>query len=111
MKTLKHIFYTIGILLLLFFNGNAQTITEYAKKIDTITQYLDKTPITSGILYDRAPHYALLTLFNQFGRVDTSSTEHFLQACYEMQQSAYNNSGFTNTGIYRNTIVTVFQLL
>ena len=101
MKSLKCTFCAMGILML---NLSVLAQTEYAKTIDNITQYLDKSPISTGILYDRTPHYALLTFFNQFGRVDTTNTEHLLQAYYEMQQSSYNKSGFTNTSVYRNSI-------
>ncbi|MDZ7896975.1 MAG: hypothetical protein U5N85_02945 [Arcicella sp.] len=51
---------------------------------------LDKSYVTSKILYDRVFHNADLQFFNT--QTDTSSAQHFLQAYYELYLSNYNNS-------------------
>jgi hypothetical protein len=51
----------------------------YAQGVDEILQYVDKTPITTGLLYDRAFPHARLDLFNQTGTIDTTSPDHFDQ--------------------------------
>ena len=57
---------------------------------------LDKSRIPTGILYDRVAGLAGLELFNISGTtgvLDCSSTNHFLQAYYEMHAANYNNPG------------------
>ena len=66
----------------------------YAQAVDSLLQSVDKTAITSGLLYDRAFPQARLDLFNQIGSVDTTSPDHFEQAYYELFQAAYNNAPF-----------------
>ncbi len=55
---------------------------------------LDKTLITTRILYDRVAHMAGLESFgNNVSAVDFSSLGHFLQAYYELHAADYSNSG------------------
>jgi len=79
---------------LLFFSGltlYAQTVdtSTYTKKIDYRLQYLSKTPITTGILYDRVFPAARLHQFNHGTQRDTSSATHFVQAHAELYQAHY----------------------
>jgi hypothetical protein len=66
----------------------------YAKAVDELLINVDKSGITSGLLYDRAYPSARLDLFNQMGNIDTTSPSHFGQAYYELFQAAYNNAPF-----------------
>jgi pimeloyl-ACP methyl ester carboxylesterase len=66
----------------------------YAKAVDELLVNVDKSGITSGLLYDRAYPSARLDLFNQMGMIDTTSPSHFGQAYYELFQAAYNNAPF-----------------
>ena len=79
---------------LLFFSGltlYAQTVdtSTYTKKVDYRLQNLSKTPITTGILYDRVFPAARLHQFNQGTQRDTSSAVHILQAAHELYSAHY----------------------
>ncbi len=55
---------------------------------------LDKTLITTRILYDRVAHMAGLESFgNNASAIDFSSLGHFLQAYYELHAADYSNTG------------------
>ncbi|MDJ1497666.1 hypothetical protein QNI19_32300 [Cytophagaceae bacterium DM2B3-1] len=80
--------------LLLFFSSlvcYAQTIdtSTHIKAVDYHFQYLSKTPITTGVLYDRVFPTNRLDLFNQGTRQDTSSYYHFLQTHSEIYTAHY----------------------
>ncbi len=96
MKVIKKHFVIINIILLITTNilgqtiGDSQTFKEYA---DLKFQNLNKSIISTGILYDRMFPIADLTRFkkaNQFS--DTTNSRHFLQAYYELYNSSYNNN-------------------
>jgi len=79
---------------LLFFSGltlYAQTVdtSTYTQKIDYRLQNLSKTPITTGILYDRVFPAARLHQFNQGTQADTSSANHLVQAAHELYSAYY----------------------
>jgi hypothetical protein len=69
----------------------------YAKAVDELLQNVDKSGITTGLLYDRAYPKARLDVFNQLGTPDTTSPSHFEQAYYELFQASYNNAPFPIT--------------
>ena len=73
-------------LLLCSLLAQAQTVdtSTYTKKMDWLFQHLSKTPVTTGILYDRVYPAAKLDLFNQGTRQDTSSHENHIQAHSEI---------------------------
>jgi hypothetical protein len=71
----------------------------YQLATDSMLQYLDKSPITTGLLYDRVFQDARLDIFNYY-QTDTSSYTHFLQANYELYSAAYNPTGLlTRSGL------------
>jgi|GEM_PF-955353 len=79
---------------LLFFSGltlYAQTVdtSTYTQKIDYRLQHLSKTPITTGILYDRVFPAARLHQFNHGTQRDTSSANHLVQAAHELYSAHY----------------------
>lgn len=67
-------------------SANFETYTEF---IDNEMRYLDKSGITSGILYDRVNNLAGLDDFN-ISQIDTSSNKHFKQSYFEMMGADYN---------------------
>lgn len=67
----------------------------FTREVDSIFQYLNKSYITTGVLYDRVFPFALLHVFNTTD-ADTSFRSHFLQGYYELYNAAYDNSIFTN---------------
>ncbi len=79
---------------LLSFSLKAQDKT-YTQTIDSLFINLNKTEITTGILYDRVYPFAALEKFN-LGASDTASNRYFTQAYLELFTAAYNNSGMTN---------------
>ncbi|KQN32348.1 hypothetical protein ASE92_17225 [Pedobacter sp. Leaf41] len=72
------------------FKANAQ-VDEFKHTADSLFQHLDKTGISTGVLYDRVFPYAALNNFNLI-TPDTSSMWHFKQAYSEYYRSAYNPS-------------------
>lgn len=55
----------------------------FTREVDSIFQYLNKSYITTGVLYDRVFPFALLHVFNTTD-ADTSFRSHFLQGYYEL---------------------------
>ena len=53
--------------------------TPWSHLIDSLTAHLDKSRISTGILYDRALPLAALHAFNYY-RADTGSSDHLRQA-------------------------------
>ena len=62
----------------------------YTQKVDEKLQLLDKTEITTNILYDRVFPMAKLLMFNE-SAADTSQASHLFQAYSEIQRADYNN--------------------
>lgn len=60
-------------------------------KTDYLFRYLDKSQILTQILYDRVFPLGRLDMFNQQGRSDTSSYNHFLQVYNELFDANYNS--------------------
>lgn len=71
-------------------NAPAQTTFPYTEKADAIFQNLDKTPITTGILFDRAAPLSRFDLYNPMD--DTVDYEMVTQTYYELYQSAYQRT-------------------
>lgn len=57
--------------------------TPYGHSVDSMLQYVDKSRISSGILYDRVLPLAMLPYFDRF-RADTTSVDHLRQAYLEL---------------------------
>ena len=58
---------------------------------------LNKSGITTGILYDRVFPFAALFSFNTlYGNPDTSGYDHFYQAYSEIYNAAYSKGGLMN---------------
>ena len=72
---------------------NVPSPQTYSEQSDQLLRFVDKSPINTGILYDRAFPLADVESFN--GQLDagTSHSEHFFQTYYEFYSSNYNNSG------------------
>ena len=64
--------------------------------MDSLTAYLNKGPITTGILYDRAYPIAALHSFG-VRRADTTSNAHIRQAYQELWMASYNRNTFRYT--------------
>lgn len=81
----------------------AQPDLSYTQMADTLLYLLDKSFISTGILYDRVYPFASLHDFNN-NRADTSNYLHFMQAHGELYQAAYNKTGFITNG-YLDTLI------
>jgi Secretion system C-terminal sorting domain len=73
-------------------NATAQQ-SFFSKAADSMLQYIDKTPLTSGYLYDRAYPLAEIPAFNN--NADTSTSEYSMQAYLELYQATYNPQRMT----------------
>lgn len=67
--------------------------TDYVKTTDSLLQYLDKSRMSTAILYDRVFPMANVQAFNS-SRADTSANKHFRQAYKEMFDAAYNKQNW-----------------
>ena len=65
--------------------------TPWSHLVDSLTAHLDKSRITSGILYDRALPVVGLHYFG-LRQVDTTSSMHLRRAYLEPWMAAYNRS-------------------
>ncbi|MVN21325.1 esterase/lipase family protein [Mucilaginibacter arboris] len=70
----------------------AQTPKNFTQTADSCLFNLDKSGVTTGILYDRVFPFAGLAIFNQ-NYADTSSFTHFKQGYNELYDAAYSNGG------------------
>ncbi len=69
----------------------------YTQMVDSLMAPLNKTQITTGILYDRVFPFAYLQSFNRsYNNPDTSSYGHFYQAYSEIYNAAYNKTNLMN---------------
>ena len=62
---------------------------DYSVLIDSLTQHLDRSRVTTGILYDRVLPLALLPSFGQGTQPDTASVGYLRQAYLELRNAAY----------------------
>src|SRR3954471_9601318 len=83
--------------LLLIFSASlrAQTVSSFTHDADSLFQNLDKSYVTTGVLYDRIYPYAMLHVFNS-SYFDTTNVYHFKQGYYELYNAAYNNTDFVS---------------
>jgi Putative serine esterase (DUF676) len=69
----------------------AETRSSYTQLVDSLISPLDKSRISTGILYDRVLPTAGLVGFSQYS---TSSASHLLQSYFELYHAAYQLTGF-----------------
>lgn len=79
--------------------GIIDTVT-YFGKMDVILGRLDKSRVSTGILYDRVFQLAHFEEFTGSSTADTSSSELFARANYELYTSAYNNTGLISSSTF-----------
>lgn len=63
---------------------------DYTQNMDILLTNVSKTPITTGILYDRIMSFSNLDWLKQNGAVTNSNYQHFIQSWSELYRSAYN---------------------
>lgn len=63
---------------------------DYTQRMDEILINVNKTPITTGILYDRIMSFSNLNWLKQNGAVTNSNYQHFIQSWSELYRSSYN---------------------
>jgi len=105
---MKNAFLRHGIILCLiirvFLNSPvyAQQTFIYAEKADSLFANLDKSSVSTGILYDRAFPLSRFDLYNSAN--DTVDYEYISQAYYELYQAAYNRSPLLDPGILNQMV-------
>lgn len=94
---LRH-FIALSLPLIMLFKAQSQTVWDtlpYKSYADHKLQLLNKSTISSGILYDRMLPIADIERFKaQQNLYDTSGPRHWSQAYYELYHSAYNTTGW-----------------
>ena len=63
---------------------------DYTQNMDVLLTNVNKTPITTGILYDRIMSFSDLDWLKVNGAVTNSNYKHFIQSWSELYRSAYN---------------------
>ena len=63
---------------------------DYTQRMDEILINVNKTPITTGILYDRVMSFSDLDWLKENGAITNSNYQHFIQSWSELYRSAYN---------------------
>ena len=87
----KSIYLITIILFVLGFKSEAQQVDDFKHTADSFFQHLDKTGVSTGVLYDRVFPSAALNNFN-LNLPDTSSIWHFVPGYSEYYRSAYSPS-------------------
>jgi len=77
---------------------NAQTTSSFTHDADSVFQNLNKSYITTGILYDRVYPYSMLHIFNS-AYFDTTNFHHFTQGYYELYNASYNNTNLISPDV------------
>jgi len=98
----KHLLVSIIALSFAFIESFSQSDNPFANKVDSIMANVNKSYITTGILYDRVPPLGSLDLFN--AQIDTSDYDYFTQAYFEMFYSTYNNTSLLRPGLLDSLI-------
>lgn len=62
----------------------------YTQSMDSLLKYVNKAPITTGILYDRVMPLTDLDRQRENGRITKSNYDDFIQSWSEMYHSSYN---------------------
>lgn len=81
----------ITIILCCFFIKTAYSQTQQ-HVVDSLFQYINKSPITSNIFIDRAFASSGIPEFNQGSRIDTSSFIHFKQSWSDLNRASYTQT-------------------
>jgi hypothetical protein len=96
-QILKHRLLLPLLLIFIFLQTTkAQQNYLYAEKTDSMFANLDKSLITTGVLYDRAFPLSRFDLYNP--ATDTVDYEYISQAYYELYQAAYNRNVLLEPG-------------
>ncbi len=72
-------------------NVSIDTRSSYTKLVDSLLQNVNKSAVTSGILYDRSAPFARLDAFEP--AKDTTGFQHFRQAYTDLYMAHYNPIG------------------
>jgi len=87
---------------------------DYTQNMDYLLTNVNKTPISSGILYDRIMSFSALNWLKENGVVTNSNYQHFIQSWSELHRSAYNPTFVTletlKTNINANTTSSLVDL-
>lgn len=92
MKSLKRV--VLALLCLALTKTLPAQNSPFTNFADSVFQHLDKSFITTGILYDRA--FPLLNLHGFNAQTDTTSSDFFEQAYFELYNAVYARNTFLN---------------
>lgn len=80
---------------------------DYTQSMDSILTYVNKAPVTTGILYDRVMSFSSLNMLKENSAITKSNYKNFIQGWSELYRSAYNPTFLTldnlKTNINANT--------
>jgi hypothetical protein len=64
----------------------------YTQSMDYLLTNVNKSPITTGILYDRMMSFSNLSMLKENGVLTKSNYQHFIQSWSELYRSAYRHT-------------------
>lgn len=102
LKLLSVVIFTFSV------SANSQTTftglkKDYTQSMDSIMTYVNKTPITTGILYDRVMSFSSLNMLKENAIVTKSNYKNFIQSWSELYRSAYTPT-FSSLETLKTTI-------
>ncbi len=86
---------------------NCNTPVPYNKRAYEILENLDKSQISTGVLYENVFPWAEVEFFDGTTNADTSNTLHFMQAYTELYNSTYNRANILHPYDYENACLNV----
>jgi len=81
----------------------------FSEEADYLLEHVDKSKVTTGVLYDKVFPMAGLQNYKGEATDDTTNVMHFHQAYFEMYSSLLNKSGFSTPEALNNYINTTYQ--
>lgn len=76
---------------------------DYTESMDSLLTYVDKRPISTGILYDRVMSFTSLNMLKEDGKITKSNNLNFIQSWSELYRASYNPT-FSNLETLKRTI-------
>jgi hypothetical protein len=83
---------------------NCNAPTPYPQLAYDMLKNLDKTQISTGVLYEYAFPLAELDFYDGSATTDTSSYSHFLQSYYELYNSTFNRVNIAHLSDFEKTV-------
>ena len=78
---------------------------DYTQSMDSLLLFVNKAPVTTGILYDRIQPFAYLSRLKENGQATKTTFKNFVQGWSELHRASFNPT-FGNVEVLKNSIKT-----